>query len=71
MPHVLAGLQGTQVRKAGDEADGHGGPQRVTEMLELESEGSMNPAEYRRAVRDLVNFMVYLGDSQNHERNQA
>lgn len=48
MPHVLAGLQGTQALH-----DGH-----LTQV----AEGSLKPAEYDALVRDLVNFMVYMGE---------
>ena len=63
MPHVLVGLQGVQVRREVDDADGHGpGASGAMELLELAEPGSMSVAEYRRAVRDLVNFLVYLGE---------
>ena len=48
MPHVLAGLQGTQ-----ELHDGH---------LKQVSAGALKPAEYDAVVRDLVNFMVYMGE---------
>lgn len=48
MPHVLAGLQGTQELR-----DGH---------LELTAPGTLEPEEYDALVRDLVNFMVYMGE---------
>ena len=48
MPHVLASLQGTQVLH-----DGH-----LTQV----SPGALKPAEYDAMVRDLVNFMVYMGE---------
>lgn len=48
MPHVLAGLQGTQELR-----DGH---------LKQVAPGTLKPAEYDAVVRDLVNFMVYMGE---------
>lgn len=59
MPHVLAELQGVQrrVEAAGDEHGGHGGA-----TLELAAPGRMDPEEYRRATRDLVSFLVYVGE---------
>lgn len=48
MPHVLAGLQGTQ-----ELHDGH---------LEQTAPGTLEPEEYDALVRDLVNFMVYMGE---------
>ncbi len=61
MPHVLAELQGLQVKHEadahGDGHGGHGGP-----VLELESPGKLSPGEYRQATRDLVAFLVYMGE---------
>jgi ubiquinol-cytochrome c reductase cytochrome c1 subunit len=48
MPHVLAELQGAQ-----ELHDGH---------LQLVSAGTLKPAEYDAMIRDLVNFMVYMGE---------
>jgi ubiquinol-cytochrome c reductase cytochrome c1 subunit len=48
MPHVLANLQGTQ-----ELHDGH---------LQQVSAGTLKPAEYDAMIRDLVNFMVYMGE---------
>ena len=67
MPHALAELQGVQVRKA---AGGEDGPAPIGsgELLELVEPGSMSVAEYRRAVRDLVNFLVYVGEPAKLDR---
>jgi ubiquinol-cytochrome c reductase cytochrome c1 subunit len=48
MPHVLANLQGAQ-----ELHDGH---------LQQVSAGTLKPAEYDAMIRDLVNFMVYMGE---------
>lgn len=50
MPHVLWTLQG---ERGYDAKTG-----RFTEI----SQGSLTPAEYDRVVRDLVNFLVYVGE---------
>lgn len=34
----------------------------VTDMLEVTTPGSMTPAEFRKAARDLVNFLDYAGE---------
>jgi len=61
MPHVLWQLQGQQRLGHQNTEDGvHHSPS--FEDLELISEGSQNAAEYDRTVRNLVNFMVYLGE---------
>jgi|AntDeeMetagen681_2_1112603.scaffolds.fasta_scaffold04450_3 ubiquinol-cytochrome c reductase cytochrome c1 subunit len=63
MPAVLAPLQGYQARKTSDSAEGgsqdegHDGLQ-----FELVQEGQLNPAEYKAAVADLTNFLVYVGE---------
>jgi len=69
MPHVLWELQGLQVLAAhgeGEEgsgtANGHGGHASLLDQLELRDEGQLNPAQYRRAVRDIVTFLTYVGE---------
>ncbi len=67
MPHALVDLQGVQVRKdAGDDrghaANGSG------DLLELVEPGTMSVAEYRGASRDLVNFLVYVGEPAKLDR---
>jgi len=56
MPHVLWELQGWQRPVYSEE-----NPQ-VISHLELESPGLLDQEGYRRAVQDLVNFLVYLGE---------
>ena len=72
MPHALVELQGIQVRKdaaSGEEGGAHAAPAaRPGDLLELAEPGRLNVAEYRRAVRDLVNFMVYVGEPAKLER---
>jgi ubiquinol-cytochrome c reductase cytochrome c1 subunit len=70
MPHVFESLQGTQVLAAeggehgADAAHGaHTGP-----ALKLETPGSLTPEEYKRTVRDLVNFLDYMGEPAKLER---
>lgn len=55
MPHVLEGLQGLQVKNDGGK-------------LELASQGSMTAEEYDNAVRDLTNFLHYVGEPIKAER---
>jgi len=62
MPHVLWELQGLQRAVPGADADTHGGSAGHPATLELASRGLQNEQEYRRTVRDLVNFLVYLGE---------
>jgi ubiquinol-cytochrome c reductase cytochrome c1 subunit len=65
MPHVLWPLQGWQ--RPVYEEDEHGEGQHIV-GFELVEEGSMTPAEYDRAIGDLVNFMVYLGEPARMDR---
>ncbi len=58
MPHVLAEWQGRQRAIFGqDEQDSP-----VFERFEQETEGSMTPAEFDQAMRDLTNFLIYMGE---------
>jgi ubiquinol-cytochrome c reductase cytochrome c1 subunit len=56
MPHALWTLQGEQ----GWDAKEH----RLTEI----SKGSMSPTQYDATVRDLVNFLVYVGEPAATDR---
>jgi len=60
MPHVLYELQGVQ-RFTGH--DDHGEPQ-----FEVVSPGRMSPEEYDKAMADLTNFMVYMGEPAKLQR---
>ena len=61
MPHVLEGLQGKQHLKEEKVNMAYGG-EKTTEKLVVDGSGSMTPAEYDKAVGDLVNFLVYVGE---------
>ena len=65
MPHVLWPMQGWQ--RPVYEEDAHGEGTHIA-GFELVSEGSMSPEEYDRAVNDIVNFMVYLGEPARLDR---
>lgn len=60
MPHVLYELQGVQ-RFTGHDEDGN--PQ-----FEMQSPGKMTPEEYDEAMKDLTNFLVYLGEPAKLDR---
>jgi ubiquinol-cytochrome c reductase cytochrome c1 subunit len=67
MPHVLWELQGIQ--KAVYKDVQHGNKvEKVVERLELVEPGTMTPAEYDSAVRDLTTFLVYLSEPVKLER---
>jgi len=56
MPHALYGLQGQQVLN------------HETHKLEQAVPGQLAPAEYDKAVSDLVSFMVWMGEPQQEFR---
>jgi ubiquinol-cytochrome c reductase cytochrome c1 subunit len=65
MPAVLSSLQGVQVLAAREGAGGHEtteGHGERSMQLELAEPGALNPAQYRRAVRDLVNYIAYMSE---------
>jgi ubiquinol-cytochrome c reductase cytochrome c1 subunit len=76
MPHVLWKLQGERVLKTEEVmrdgkpvSDGHGGTMRVTK-LEQVSPGTMSAPEYDRTMRDLVNFLVWMGEPHQLARKR-
>ncbi|MCK7579463.1 MAG: hypothetical protein MZV65_29615 [Chromatiales bacterium] len=73
MPHVLHDLQGQQravyqtVKHEAKVVEGGKKAKKVSEekvfdRFEIEKAGSMNAEQYDAAMRDLTNFMVYLGE---------
>ncbi|MDD1621118.1 MAG: cytochrome c1 [Methylococcaceae bacterium] len=65
MPNVLWQQQGTQVAVIKN-IDGHD----VVTELKLEQPGQLSPREFDRMVNDLVNFLVYVGEPVQLERQQ-
>jgi ubiquinol-cytochrome c reductase cytochrome c1 subunit len=72
MPHVLASLQGVQsaewktVEVKGE--DGKPVPTKEFEKFGAGVAGSLTPAQYDEFVRDTVNFLQYVGDPSQVER---
>ncbi len=64
MPHVLWELQGWQEARFKKDENG----QMRFEKFELVEAGSMTTEQFDTAMRDLVNFMTYLGDPSQMER---
>ena len=62
MPHVLWELEGL---KKLDSIDDHGKP-----TFSAVTKGTLNEAEYKAAVTDLVNFMVYMAEPIRLERQR-
>jgi ubiquinol-cytochrome c reductase cytochrome c1 subunit len=60
MPHALWTLQGERaMEKVAVKADGH---DKIEYQWKDVSKGAQSPAEYDATVRDLVNFLVYIGE---------
>jgi ubiquinol-cytochrome c reductase cytochrome c1 subunit len=68
MPHVLWELQGVQRAVYTTDAE-HGGA-RVLEGLELERAGALDSEEFDGVVRDIVNFLDYIGEPVKRQRQQ-
>jgi ubiquinol-cytochrome c reductase cytochrome c1 subunit len=68
MPNVLWQLQGTQEAVYKTVTDDEGHERKVLEGVELVEAGSQTPEEFDRTVRDLVNFLAYMGDPVKLER---
>jgi ubiquinol-cytochrome c reductase cytochrome c1 subunit len=62
MPHVLWELQGYQKPVYVIEKDHEGKDIQRIEKLEPTTPGLLNVTQYRDAVHDLVNFLVYMGE---------
>lgn len=74
MPNPLWQLQGERVRveqaaKGGGAKEGHGGAANAVKY-ELAKPGSLTPVQYDETVRDLVNFLVYVGEPAATSRKQ-
>jgi len=74
MPHVLASLQGVQTLRAPEEkkeeapaAEG-AGHEGTKSPFEPGVAGSLTPEQYDEFVRDTVNFLAYVGDPTQLER---
>ncbi len=62
MPHVLWQLEGLKKPVYKTEKGEDGKDHQIFKGYEYISEGSMTPAKYDKAVRDLVNFLEYAGE---------
>jgi ubiquinol-cytochrome c reductase cytochrome c1 subunit len=69
MPNVLAGLQGVQEPVFGEHHGAEGGAPMVT-GVKLAQPGSMSPEQFDTLVRDLTNFLTYVGEPMQLERKR-
>jgi ubiquinol-cytochrome c reductase cytochrome c1 subunit len=70
MPHVLWELQGVQDAVYVEEQGPDGVSQKKIESLRLAAPGSLTPEEYDHFVRDTVNFLAYVGEPMQLERQR-
>jgi ubiquinol-cytochrome c reductase cytochrome c1 subunit len=68
MPHVLWDLQGLKKPLYETYTDHDGNEAKRITGFEVAVPGTMTEAEYDKAVNDLVNFMVYMGEPAKLER---
>lgn len=62
MPHVLWELQGLQERLPHSEKSEHGNEASEGRGFKLIEKGKLSPEEFDNAVRDIVNFLAYVGE---------
>ncbi|MSQ68218.1 MAG: cytochrome c1 [Gammaproteobacteria bacterium] len=62
MPHVLWELQGVKRAVFSTHTSPEGMQTQVFEHFENEIPGTLDEVQYERATRDLVGFMVYMGE---------
>jgi ubiquinol-cytochrome c reductase cytochrome c1 subunit len=67
MPHPLWTLQGERALEIIPAKDGHGAPEYKWTQL---SPGTQNTVQYDTMVRDLVNFLVYMGEPAANSRKR-
>jgi ubiquinol-cytochrome c reductase cytochrome c1 subunit len=65
MPHVLWELQGIQEARYEEDPE-HEGEEHM--VLELRTPGRLSEEEYDEVVRDIVNFLDYIGEPMQLER---
>ena len=70
MPHVLWEQQGIQRAVFHEEVDEDGNVHEVFDHFERVTEGSISEEEYETLVRDLVNFLDYIGEPAQLKRQQ-
>jgi ubiquinol-cytochrome c reductase cytochrome c1 subunit len=69
MPHILHELQGSQAKLVVSERESHGKKVAVTKLA-IERQGTMTQMEYDNYVRDLVNYMTFMGEPARAKRTQ-
>jgi ubiquinol-cytochrome c reductase cytochrome c1 subunit len=68
MPAVLSDLEGVKTAVYRDVKGGSGSTEKVFDHFETTSPGNLTPEEFDGFVRDTVNFLDYVGDPAQVER---
>jgi ubiquinol-cytochrome c reductase cytochrome c1 subunit len=68
MPAVLSDLEGVKTAVYRDVKTGSGSTEKVFDHFETISPGNLTPEEFDGFVRDTVNFLDYVGDPAQVER---
>ena len=68
MPHVLWELQGLQAPQYDVVTSDEGVKRKIITNLDLAEPGKMSKQEYDNAVRDIVNFLHYMGEPTKQTR---
>ncbi|MGD8379043.1 MAG: cytochrome c1 [Gammaproteobacteria bacterium] len=68
MPDILWPLQGMQKAVFRTERDAEGNKQQVFDHFESVSKGRMDPEQFDAVVRDIVNFLDYVGEPVKTKR---
>ena len=71
MPHVLWELQGLQTAVRDVRKDEEGIEQQVITELVISQSGKLSAEQYDNAVRDIVNFLHYMGEPTKQKRLQT
>ena len=69
MPHVLHDLQGSQVLSKVGEKEVHGHAEPIMKLT-IDRPGTMSTQEYDLFVRDLVNYLTFMGEPARPQRTQ-
>ena len=70
MPHALWELQGLQRAEFTDTTDAEGNTHATFEKFVPVTEGKLSPEEYDDVVRDIVNFLEYIGEPVKLKRQK-
>lgn len=71
MPHVLWELEGLKIPRYKTHTDENGNIIKKIDTFETLRPGKLTEAKYKESMRDLVNFLVYLGEPAKLVRYQV